>query len=131
MNRKAESNIITTILIILLVLAAIVIVWQVINTGLNFEEDSRNDDYYASKYIKEFYPEYKDCSVEYSKKLEGCSSIYCPYYKGAKVYCDQLPLNKDGLKVHRPGEPTIKIEFKDITLKEIKNYYKINLVLRN
>ena len=31
MNRKAQSQIITTVLIILLVLAAIVIVWQVVN----------------------------------------------------------------------------------------------------
>jgi flagellin-like protein len=30
MNRKAQSQIITTVLIILLVLAAIVIVWQVV-----------------------------------------------------------------------------------------------------
>jgi hypothetical protein len=34
MNRKAQSQIITTVLIILLVLAAIVIVWQVVNSTI-------------------------------------------------------------------------------------------------
>ena len=35
MNRKAQSQIITTVLIILLVLAAIIIVWQVVSNVIN------------------------------------------------------------------------------------------------
>ena len=55
-NKKAQSQIITTVLIILLVLAAIVIVWQVISNTVKegVDELEGQSDCFAINLVKTF-----------------------------------------------------------------------------
>lgn len=124
-NKKAQSDILLTFLIILLVIAAIVIMWTVIG-GLFY--DFAKDEKSAERYVKEIYPEYTNCSMDYSCGLTDCPTINCRTYCGVRIYCDNKTYDdRDSLRIGRPAQaiPTLQIEFKNITIEEIKQYYKV------
>jgi hypothetical protein len=123
-NKKAQGEIITTVLILLLVLAAIVIVWQVASSTIN--NNPKKSDDLTSKYIKEIYPEFKNCSIIYNSCLNNKESNPCK--EGANIYCSNNTLgNRDSLEFYQEKDLNlgIKIEFKNITIKDIETYYKV------
>jgi MoaA/NifB/PqqE/SkfB family radical SAM enzyme len=78
-------------------------------------------DSLASKYVKEYYPEYQNCTIEYDyyiKDSKGYNS------EGALIYCDKLPENRDGMVIPRTN-PTQSIIFQNVTIQQIKTYYEL------
>jgi len=74
------------------------------------------EDEISSKYIKELYPEYENCTIEYISCLD--TGFFDDCSEGANLYCDNNPNNRGGLKIIRE-KPTLKIVFNNITLEEI------------
>ena len=82
------------------------------------EELDLDEDDLVSEYVKSYYPEYKDCNINYVRDLFS-NCISCPVQPGVEVFCNHLD-NRDGLRQStKSTKPTIVLEFKAITLKEI------------
>jgi len=76
-----------------------------------------NEDNLVSDYVKQYYPEFENCTIEYNSNLNsGCFG--CVIEDGAKIYCSELD-NRDSLKSMK-GEPTATLKFeRELDLKDI------------
>lgn len=92
-----------------------------INSSCNTPKNQLSDQDIVSKYIKEFYPEYRNCSVDYVYDITP-EKDYTTH--GANVYCNQSIPNRDSLSIIQP--PTFVIKFKnDLSVDKIRSYYEL------
>ncbi len=73
-------------------------------------------DSLANYHVKEYYPEFENCTVEY----DSCTNrqVFEPCIDGANVFCNVLD-NRDGMKVKKESSPTQVLIFEDQQLEEI------------
>lgn len=85
-----------------------------------------SEDYLASKYVKQHYPEFENCTIKYDNDLESdCSS--CPVVRGVNIYCSSENLGSSGdLSEYIPSnEPSFELEFiNGLTINDLKRQEK-------
>jgi hypothetical protein len=124
-NKKAQSQIITTILIILLVLAAIVIVWQVIQGTVEKgaeEIESQSDCLGLRLEITDIDVDTDTITIRPTKNISG----YQAYFNGAVFGDAGVPL--DGVAVKALATKTINPKTVDGVIQEISSGDEIEVI---
>ena len=73
------------------------------------------EDIVAKNYIVKYYPEFKDCDIQY--KIDTNINEW-KQISGVWINCNNLG-NRDGLIISNDESSVTKIEFKDITLEQM------------
>ncbi len=106
-----------TLVLIVIILAYFSMAGMVIGGVFDnpIQELDINKDVLVDYHIKEYYPEFENCTIEYDSCIMD-SKGSCN--KGANVFCNVLE-NRDGLKVVKENYPTEEFILEDIELEEI------------
>ena len=84
--------------------------------GFDYDRLNIDRDKLASDHVKEYYPEFENCTIEYNDCLDDGVTWVCNI--GANIYCNELD-SRDSMKSLK-GSPNEIIKFEDgLDLKEI------------
>jgi hypothetical protein len=79
-------------------------------------------DIITSNYISNYYPEFNNCTIIYKENIFSDDSTK-PKVEGAWIFCNKNNKeDRDGMKIvisEKTDKPEYRIEFKNITLKDI------------
>lgn len=77
-----------------------------------------DEDKIVSAYVKDYYPEYDNCSIKYDNDIDSETKKYSSHIPGVNIYCNVLD-NRDGMRVFRETQPTISLELKSVSKEDM------------
>jgi hypothetical protein len=111
---------------ILCIMAGFII--AVLLSFLNGTHDSNIDklgfdkNQVASWYVLKYYPEFKNCTIQYDSALQA-EEFFSGPLQGVEIYCNSKLPNRDGLAIKDKEEPTKVIYFEKTNIDKIFEQY--------